>query len=131
MPSRNDIQSRDVTDVDSAGSDVSVRAALVVACRLISETVRTRHACSRPSVHSLNARVAVDVDGRRACLDLSANSDLSLSETESLIQQLVHYHDEGDVTEVVMTVPSVRAPAVEVLIQGVRSESKAVGINSS
>jgi hypothetical protein len=46
----------------------------------------------------------VDVDNGTAQLDLSSPANLSLSKSDSLLQQLVHYHDEGDIAHVVITV---------------------------
>jgi hypothetical protein len=72
----------------------------------------------------------VDLEGHSAYLDIRADN-LSIDEIDKLLQELVDYHEDVELTRVVVRVASNHRPTVEVLLQGLRSQAEAVGIDFS
>jgi hypothetical protein len=73
----------------------------------------------------------VDLDSRMAYLDLTQTDNLDLEDVERLLLDLLPYYEDKQVTRVVIGVRHTHPPTVTVLIQGVRSQSEAVGVEFS
>jgi hypothetical protein len=73
----------------------------------------------------------VDVEARTAILDLTESSDLALEAIEPLLQSFTPYYEVERIRHVVVRLRSSHPIAIDVLVQGLRAQSKAVGINFS